>query len=130
MKRRPTGQKVHLIVLGRILIACLLYPLLMATGCSDQPAFPTYDDKPSLSSYFVAYENPVEPQASGYPLPLNLDTLENYEDMNALFDLQTVGSMIEQNGFAVLEYSFEAPWMEASNCCISGGASPLNSLIS
>jgi len=114
MKGRPTGQKVHLP--GRVLIACLLYLLLVGTGCTNgEHEFPTYDDKPSLSSYFVAYENPVEPQASGYPLPLSLDTLANYEEMNALLDLQTVGSMLEQNGFAVLEYSFGEPWMEEHN---------------
>jgi len=125
MKRRPKGQRLHLIVLGRILLACLVCPLLLAAGCSNgedsedglpnndgQHEFPTYDDKPSLSSYFVAYENPVAPQASGYSLPLDLDTLQNYEEMNTLFDLQGVDSLLEQNGFAVLEYSYGAPWVE------------------
>jgi hypothetical protein len=124
MKRRPERQKAHLMVPGRILMACLLCPLLLAAGCSNgehsedgfanndgQHEFPTYDDKPFLSSYFVAYDNPVAPQASGYPLPLDLDTLQNYGEMNTLFDLQTVDSMLEQNGFAVLEYSFGGPWM-------------------
>ncbi len=128
MMRRPDGQNADGVVRAEVLIACVMCSLLLFSGCSNggdgesgsvhnrgQHPLPTYDDKPSLSSFFVAYENPVEPQVSGYALPLHLDRVENYGYMNTLFDLEAVGPMLAGNGFAILEYTFGAPWIDEQN---------------
>ena len=65
--------------------------------------------KPGLAGYYVAYDNPIEPNAPGYTLPLDLGTVENYAYMDFLFDLASSESLLVQNGFAVIEYDFQVP---------------------
>ncbi|MHC4556567.1 MAG: DUF3160 domain-containing protein [Planctomycetota bacterium] len=62
--------------------------------------------KPTLAKYYVAYDNPVEPDAPGYTLPLDLGTITNYTFMNSKFDLQNDTTLLEQNGFAIIEHDF------------------------
>jgi len=62
--------------------------------------------KPGLARYYVPYDNPVEPNAPGYTLPLDLNDVENYADMDSKFGLGAVAPLLEQNGFAVIEYDF------------------------
>jgi hypothetical protein len=64
-------------------------------------------DKPALGKYYVAYENTVEPNAPGYTLPLDLTDIENYAAMDSMFDLNSVAPLLEQNGFAIIEYDFQ-----------------------
>ena len=63
-------------------------------------------DKPALGNYYVAYENPIEPNAPGYTLPLNLTDVKNYVAMDSQFGLKTVAPLLQQNGFAIIEYDF------------------------
>jgi len=62
--------------------------------------------KPGLSEYYVPYDNPIEPNAPGYTLPLDLGTIGNYAAVDSKLDLNSAAPLLEQNGFAVLEYDF------------------------
>ena len=66
----------------------------------------TDDNKPELSKYYIPYDNPVEPNAPGYTLPLGLNNIANYAVMDSRFDLKNVAPLLEQNGFAVIEHDF------------------------
>ena len=92
-------------------ILTLCAALLVAVGCSSgssgNSTSVTYPAKSSMSAYYVSYDNPVQPNAPGYKLPLDLDTVGNYYRMNVLFELGTVVPLLEQNGFAIKEYDFD-----------------------
>ena len=60
-------------------------------------------EKLALGSYYVAYENPIVPNAPGYTLPLDLNDIANYARMDSRFDLQKIASLLEQNGFGVID---------------------------
>jgi len=45
------------------------------------------------------------PNAPGYSLPLDLAGVSNYGFMDSKFDLEDVAPLLEQNGFAVIEYN-------------------------
>jgi len=62
--------------------------------------------KPGLARYYVPYDNPVEPSAPGYSLPLNLGAVGNYAYMDSKFGLSSVAPLLEQNGFAIIEHDF------------------------
>ena len=62
--------------------------------------------KPGLSQYYVPYDNPIEPNAPGYTLPLDLGTIGNYAHMDSRFGLNSAAPMLEQDGFAIIEYNF------------------------
>jgi hypothetical protein len=62
--------------------------------------------KPSLGESYVPYDNPIEPNATGYTLPLNLNEVTNYADMDSKFGLASFAPLLEQNGFAIIEYAF------------------------
>jgi hypothetical protein len=62
--------------------------------------------KPTLAEYYSPYENPVEPNAPGYSLPLDLADVRNYAAMDSRFGLKPVEPLLEQNGFAIIEYDF------------------------
>jgi len=66
-------------------------------------------NKPELSKYYIPYDSSIGPNAPGYTLPLDLQTIGNYTEIDSRFDLGGVASMLEQNGFAVIEYDFQVP---------------------
>ncbi|MFC1849018.1 DUF3160 domain-containing protein [candidate division CSSED10-310 bacterium] len=66
--------------------------------------FPSYEDKPSLANYYEPFQNTVDPQAPGYDLPLDINSIQNYEYMDSLFDLESLRSLLEQYGFAISEF--------------------------
>jgi hypothetical protein len=109
MKSAPNSSRENVFRLNVILTLCAA--LLVAVGCSSgssgNSTSVTYPAKSSMSAYYVSYDNPVQPNAPGYPLPLDLDTVGNYYRMNVLFDLGTVEPLLEQNGFAIKEYDFD-----------------------
>ena len=62
--------------------------------------------KPGLSKYYVLYDNPIEPNAPGYTLPLDLGTIGNYAAVDSQLGLRSVAPLLEQNGFAIVEHDF------------------------
>jgi len=66
-------------------------------------------DKPGLNKYYIPYDNPIEPNAPGYTLPLDLGTIGNFARMNSMLDLNSAAPLLEQNGFAVIEYNLPDP---------------------
>lgn len=62
--------------------------------------------KSTLAKYYSPYENPVQPNAPGYTLPLDLASVENYAAMDSRFGLAIVEPLLEQNGFAIIEHDF------------------------
>lgn len=65
--------------------------------------------EPGLAEYYSPYANPVQPNAPGYSLPLDLANVQNYVAMDSRFALERVERLLEQNGFAVIEYDFKVP---------------------
>ena len=63
-------------------------------------------EKPSLSAYYVPYENITMPNAPSYTLPITATEAVNYEDINGYFSIDGGADLISQNGFAVLEYDW------------------------
>ena len=63
-------------------------------------------NKPGLSKYYIPYDNPVEPNAPGYTLPLDLGNIANYAVMDSKFGLYNDATLLEQNGFVVIEHDF------------------------
>ncbi len=65
--------------------------------------------KPEFNKYYTPYESTIEPNTPGYTLPFDLQTVGNYADMDTRFNLGDVATMLEQNGFAIMEYDFHIP---------------------
>jgi len=63
--------------------------------------------KPELNKYYIPYESTIEPNAPGYALPLDLNTVDNYAAMNSKFNLAGAAQLLEQNGFVIIEYDFQ-----------------------
>jgi len=63
-------------------------------------------DKPGLSTYYEAYGNQSRPNAPGYTLPLDINDIADYDYFDWRFGLKSVASLLEENGFAVIEYDF------------------------
>ncbi len=66
-------------------------------------------NKPGLAGYYEAYSNDITPNAPGYTLPIDIENVVNYPAMNSRFGLDSAVDLLEQNGFAVIEYVFSAP---------------------
>lgn len=67
------------------------------------------DGKPELNRFYTEYDNPITPNASSYTLPLDLGLVENYSSMNATLDLQIATPLLEQSGFAIIDYKLGEP---------------------
>jgi len=65
--------------------------------------------KPGLSKYYVSYDSTVAPNAPGYALPLDLNDVGNYADVDQELGLESIASLLEENGFGVMEYDFRVP---------------------
>jgi len=59
-----------------------------------------------LNKYYTPYINPTEPNAPGYTLPLNLDDIGNYSNVQSKLNLPKTSTLIEQNGFTIVEHDF------------------------
>ncbi|MBN2590758.1 MAG: DUF3160 domain-containing protein [Sedimentisphaerales bacterium] len=62
------------------------------------------NDKPALNSYYAPYISEIEPNAPGYSLPLDFGQIENIRMLSNLSAPLNTTSLIEQNGFAVIEH--------------------------
>jgi hypothetical protein len=60
-------------------------------------------DKPGLSNYYAPDNNSVEPNAPGYTLPLDINDVWNYAQMNDWLPMSSIAPIIEQHGFAIVE---------------------------
>ncbi|MBN1765783.1 MAG: DUF3160 domain-containing protein [Sedimentisphaerales bacterium] len=59
-------------------------------------------DKPGFGQYYTPLTDTIEPNAPGYDLPINMDDVWNYDDVNYYFYLDAVRSTLEDHGFIVL----------------------------
>ena len=59
--------------------------------------------QPSFLQHYSRVEINIEPNASGYSLPLNVGLISNWDEVDARLDLQVVEPLIRDNGFAVIE---------------------------
>ena len=80
--------------------------LTLASAQSDLDADDNKTNKPGLSKYYIPYDNPVEPNAPGYTLPLDLGIIDNYSVLDSEFGLNNNATLLEQNGFVVIEHDF------------------------
>ncbi|MFQ6034302.1 MAG: DUF3160 domain-containing protein [Sedimentisphaerales bacterium] len=64
------------------------------------------DGKPGLSKYYVPYDSPIEPNTPGYTLPLDLNDVANYADIDSKFELNSARPLLKKNGFAIIEHNF------------------------
>ena len=65
------------------------------------PGLPT---KSNLNEHYTPFTNATQPNAPGYALPLSVSGITNYEGFDTHFGLLPVQSLVEANGFAIMEY--------------------------
>jgi hypothetical protein len=65
---------------------------------------PFASTKPRLNEYYTAYANTVEPNATGYSLPLDLSQVVNYSHLDSALRLANAVPTLRENGWALLEY--------------------------
>jgi hypothetical protein len=65
--------------------------------------------KSGLNNYYIPYVNSIEPNAPAYNLPLDLNAICNYDEIDSKFNLSVSAQLLEQNGFAIIEYEFQTP---------------------
>ncbi len=70
------------------------------TSADDEP------NKPGLNKHYVPFDNSIEPNAPGYTLPLDLEAVGNYAGVDSILNLKNAAPLLEQNGFAIIEYDF------------------------
>ena len=100
-------------------ISIFILVFLSFAGCIDQQngnkigliiipatsALGSGNPKYVLSSYYSSNEIKINSSISQYELPLDLSLIENYDDINNLFDLDDEqNSLIISNGFVVRDY--------------------------
>ena len=64
------------------------------------------NNKPQINEYYSPYNNFAEPNAPGYALPIDLEMVVNYFDVNICLNMANVVPLLEQNGFAIVEHDF------------------------
>ena len=62
--------------------------------------------KLSLSRYYVPFENTIVPNSPTYTLPVDVDAISNYDQINTLFSIDSADTLLSTNGFAVLEHDW------------------------
>lgn len=62
--------------------------------------------KPGLNKYYAVYDNPVEPNAPGYTLPLDIKNVSNYAAIDSAFTLGNAAQLLTQKGFTIIEHDF------------------------
>ena len=60
----------------------------------------------SFGQYYEPYELNIEPNAPGYTLPLDLNDITNFSDVDDKIPLDSVSDLIQKNGFAVRQTNF------------------------
>jgi hypothetical protein len=60
-------------------------------------------EKLTLTKHYIPYDKPVEANAPGYALPLDLNDVANYDAIDSRFGISNFAYLLEQNGFVVIE---------------------------
>jgi len=70
--------------------------------------------KPTFGQYYEPYELNFEPNAPGYTLPLDLNDIANFSQMNREFPLGSGWDLVRQNGFVIWESDLPLsdPWAD------------------
>jgi hypothetical protein len=63
-------------------------------------------NEPSFQQYYSPFVNTIEPNAAGYTLPIDLNTIGNYPYVDTRLNLSASKTLLEQNGFAIVEYNY------------------------
>jgi len=96
------------------IIVLVLNVSVCSLTCADLDAnylfVDSVDERPvelTFGKYYEPYDSNIEPNAPGYTLPLDLNDIINFNNIRSHFDVDSVSDLIRQNGFAVLERSFQ-----------------------
>ncbi|MBN1362313.1 MAG: DUF3160 domain-containing protein [Sedimentisphaerales bacterium] len=88
--------------------------LAAAWGATAPPPGPKSDlpPRPGFARYYEPCEPNVVPNAPGYTLPLDVNDITNFAQVDEIIDLDGVAELIRQNGFAVIEpnAALQAAW--------------------
>ena len=86
-------------------ITALEAAYLESCPCSETPdTTPKGNGKKlTMTQYYIPYDKPVEPNAPGYSLPLDLNNVGNYDSIDSRFGINSFAHLLEENGFAVIE---------------------------
>ena len=90
---------------GMGIVALFLSVSICFVTCNDRGA-DNIDEKQqawNFAKYYDPYEPDIEPNAPGYNLPLDINDVVNFTKIDRVFKVNSVSSLIRQNGFAVLE---------------------------
>ncbi len=84
------------------LFVSVIFVLLVVYVCGAQER----QAQPSFLGYYSPVDMNVEPNAPGYSLPLDIGSIGNWTEVNRYLNLESVETLIRQNGFAVMEHDF------------------------
>ena len=98
-------------------IIAILITSTTIPGCLDQPgdlseisfsAESTENPKYILAKYYQENQINVDPNAAQYILPLDVETVANFDNINNLFNLSSEQKdILSQNGFVVIDFQKE-----------------------
>lgn len=86
-------------------VTMVLILSICTVSCKDDTV-DTPDERPNkltFAKYYEPYEPNIEPNAPGYKLPLDVNDIVNFNLFSRVIEVNSVSSLIRQNGFAVLE---------------------------
>ena len=91
------------------IISLILSVSICATSCNDNDNdndVDNVDKRPgrlTFTKYYEPYELNIQPNATGYKLPLDIKDIVNFHDVGRVIDINGVSNLIRQNGFAIVE---------------------------
>lgn len=99
-------------VSGKIIVLLLSASIFVVTGGNVRA-----DGLSDLrfGQYYEPYESNIEPNAPGYTLPLDLNDIVNYDDINRIIPVDPISYLIRKNGFVIGHFGLPLPWLEADN---------------
>jgi len=86
-------------------VTMVLILSICTVSCKDDTV-DTPDERPNkltFAKYYEPYKSNIEPNASSYRLPLDLNDIVNFNHVGRAIEVNSVSSLIRKNGFAVLE---------------------------
>lgn len=104
-------MKVFVKVLFLVLTVVLFLVVWLHRGADDL-SVNSNDTKPGVwtfGKYYRPYVVSTKPNAPNYKLPLDLSSIVNVSDIEAIIDFGSVSSLIRQNGFAITDLKPYAP---------------------
>ena len=103
-------MKTKEIIIALVLGVGLSVSICVLT-CNDHDV-DNVDERPNkltFAKYYEPCESNIEPNVPGYRLPLDLNNIVNISKINQVIEFNSISSLIQQNGFAIVEPETYSP---------------------